>query len=245
MQGKSIISVITVCYNAEKELPVTLRSVSEQDYPYIEYIVVDGDSRDGTMELLHQHQSNIDVLISEKDTGIYDAMNKGIRAATGDYLCFMNAGDTFHAPDTLSRVFERVGERQPDVLYGETVIVDDQRRFVRNRRLRAPQSLTKRSFLSGMMVCHQSFYAKRSVAPLYDLRYRFSSDYDWCLNILDRTSDTFNTDLILTDYLSEGATTRHHRASLKERFRIMRKHFGWLPTLWSHLKIAVRLIYLR
>ncbi|MDD7437512.1 MAG: glycosyltransferase family 2 protein [Bacteroidales bacterium] len=240
MQGTKRISVVTICYNAYEELQHTLKSVAVQDYPHIEYIVVDGASKDDSHKLFEEYRAHIDVLISEPDNGIYDAMNKGIKVATGDYICFMNAGDTFHSPITLSKVFAQVGDNSPDIIYGETDLVDVQRNFIRHRRLSAPQTLTKESFLRGMLVCHQSFYPRRDLVPLYNLSYRFSSDYDWCIRILEKSRHNHNAHLVLTDYLSEGVTTQNHRASLLERFHVMRRHYGFTRTLLSHLYIFIR-----
>lgn len=242
MQRPKRISVITICYNAYEELQHTLKSVAEQEYPHIEYIIVDGASRDDSHLLFNEYKTHIDILISEPDFGIYDAMNKGIMVATGDYLCFMNAGDTFHSPTTLMDVFNQVGSSNPSVIYGETDIVDTDRNFLRHRRLSAPEVLTKNSFLKGMLVCHQSFYTRRDLAPLYDLTYRFSSDFDWCIRVLKYSAENHNTHMILTDYLSEGITTQNHEASLKERFQIMKKHYGILRTLLSHIYILIRSI---
>ena len=240
MQGTKRISVVTICYNAYEELCHTLRSVAAQEYPHVEYIIVDGASTDDSHKLFEEYKAHIDVLISEADKGIYDAMNKGIKVATGDYICFMNAGDTFHSPTTLTEVFAQVGTSTPDVIYGETDLVDTDRSFLRHRRLSAPEVLTKDSFLWGMLVCHQSFYPRRDIVPLYDLSYRFSSDFDWCIRILKESKHNHNTHLILTDYLSEGVTTQNHKASLQERFHIMRRHYGLLRTLLSHAYILVR-----
>lgn len=244
MQEKTTISVITICYNAESELSHTLRSVADQTYPHIQYIVVDGASTDSTPLILQEYSEHIDILISEKDHGIYDAMNKGLKVATGDYLCFMNAGDTFHSCDTLTQVMQSISNTSlPDVIYGETNIVDEDRNFIRKRRLRAPKNLNFNSFLQGMVVCHQSFYPRRSLAPIYDLQYRFSSDFDWCLKILKQSSHTYNTSLTLTDYLSEGATTKNHRKSLMERFIIMTHHYGWIRTILAHIYFLIRSIF--
>lgn len=249
MQGSRsetpFLSIVTVCYNAGTDLCRTMDSVAQQSFRNFEYIVVDGASTDQTPQILKERRSEIDVLISEPDSGIYNAMNKGIRAAKGKYLCFMNAGDTIHSPDTLARVFASLDGKDPDVIYGETHLVDKEGRFLRPRRLQAPRRLSKRSFLKGMLVCHQSFYPRRELAPMYDERYRYSSDYDWCLRILSASEYNHNTGLVLTDYLSEGMTTRHRQASLRERFVIMRRHFGWVRTLFAHLYIFFRLIFKR
>lgn len=215
-------------------------SVASQTYRDFEYIIIDGASTDGTLELINARSPEVDQFISEPDTGIYNAMNKGLRLARGTYLCFMNAGDTFHAPDTLMQLFSSLGNQKPDILYGETNLVNSEGEFLKPRRLKAPKRLNKRSFLTGMHVCHQSFYPKRELAPEYDEHYRFSSDYDWCLKILDKAEVTYNSGLILTDYLSEGVTTRHRKASLIERYKIMCRHFGWYRAILAHFYIVLR-----
>ena len=243
MQGqKPTISIITVCYNAAKELEKTICSVKDQTYPHIQYIIVDGASKDATPRVLEHHGADIDIILSEPDRGIYDAMNKGIDLSTGDYLCFMNAGDVFHSPDTLQKVFDQVGDDRPGVIFGDTDIVDEEGLFIRKRRLSPPEHLTVKSFRKGMLVCHQSFYARRDLVPHYDLTYRLSADVDWCIKILRRSSHNHNTHLTLTDYLSEGATTKNHRASLKERFAIMCKHYGLLSTLLWHICFVWRAV---
>lgn len=245
MQGSYRISVITICYNAAEELSHTLKSVAQQDYPHIEYIVIDGASTDTTPKLLEAYRHKIDIIVSEPDKGIYDAMNKGLRLSTGDYLCFMNAGDTFFSKSTLSTVFSKAGSLRPDVIYGETNLIDNERNFLRTRRLSAPDILKANSFLRGMTVCHQSFYPRRELAPPYDLMYKFSSDYDWCIKILKQSKMTFNSRQVLTNYLSEGATTKNHKESLKERYCIMVKHYGLARAVLAHIYIAIRAVFKR
>ncbi len=234
-------SIITVCYNAAATLPRTLASVAAQRYRTVEYIIIDGGSKDGTLGLVEQYRGIVSQLVSEPDGGIYDAMNKGLSLATGDYVCFLNAGDTFHSTDTLSSLAaEAVAAEMPDVLYGDTDIVDSEGHFLRHRRLTPPAHLTWRSFRMGMLVCHQAFYAKRSLAVPNDLRYRLSADFDWCVRILKTAQRTHHTHLVLADYLSEGMTTRHHKASLLERFQIMRHHYGLPATLLLHALFLLR-----
>ena len=94
-----------------------------------------------------------------------------------------------------------------------------------------------------MLVCHQAFFARRDHAVAYDLRYRFSADFDWCIRVMKQSTVLHNTRLTLIDYLNEGMTTRNHRASLRERFRIMCRHYGTVQTVALHLKFAIRLLY--
>lgn len=235
-------SVITVTYNAEKVLEDTIQSVITQTYHHVEYIIIDGASKDGTLSVIDKYRDRISRIVSEPDKGLYDAMNKGIALATGDYLCFLNAGDSFHEDDTLQRMVHSIsGNELPDVLYGETALVDAQRHFLRMRRLSAPEVLTWKSFRQGMLVCHQAFFPRRALVEPYDLKYRFSSDFDWCIRIMKKADTLHNTHLTLIDYLEEGMTTQNRKASLKERFRIMAKHYGLAGTLARHAWFVVRL----
>lgn len=238
-------SIITVTYNAETTLEVTLQSVFSQTYPAVEYILVDGASQDGTKAIIEKYQDRLAHVISEPDKGLYDAMNKGMKMATGDYLCFLNAGDTFHTNDTLQTIVDTLHHSKlPDVIYGETALVNSQREFLRMRRLSTPEVLTWKSFRQGMLVCHQAFFAKRSLTRPYDLQYRFSSDFDWCIRVMKDAQILHNTHLTLIDYLDEGMTTQNRKASLKERFHIMARHYGWISTIahhsWFILRLAVK-----
>ena len=241
-------SIITVTYNAGKVLEDTILSVISQTYRNVEYIIVDGNSKDNTLEIIGKYSKHISKMVSEPDKGLYDAMNKGIRMATGDYLCFLNAGDKFHEKETLQQIAETLKDKDlPDVIYGETAIVDEDGNFLHMRRLSTPERLNWKSFKQGMLVCHQAFLAKRELALKYpyDMQYRFSADFDWCIRIMKEAKCLHNTRLTLIDYLNEGMTTRNHKASLKERFRIMAKHYGWVSTILHHCWFVIRLILVR
>ena len=244
--NKPLFSIITICYNAEATLEKTIQSVLAQTYPNVEYIVVDGASKDNTLAIINRYRPQLGKVVSEPDKGLYDAMNKGIGWATGDYLCFLNAGDTFFSANTLQEMVATLpADKQPDVIYGETALVDAEGQFVRMRRLQTPEVLTWRSFRQGMLVCHQAFFARRELVPLYDLQYRFSADFDWCIRIMKQSHLLHNTHLTLVNYLDEGLTTRNQKASLKERFRIMAKHYGLFSTLLHHLWFVFRAIIKR
>lgn len=254
------ITVATVTYNAGPLIGRTISSVEEQSYPNVEHLIVDGNSQDETLELIHHYQERNSVsavrheivCISEPDKGIYDAMNKALDMATGHYIIFLNAGDTFHSTDTLALAAQAAGAEQnvrkaPAVLYGDTHLVNDQGQFVRRRRLTPPEQLTWQSFKSGMLVCHQAFFARTDIARLqrYNLRYRLSADYDWCIRIMRDAEAKHlaltNLHAVVANYLSEGMTTRHHRASLIERFLIMAHHYGLLTALAQHAWFVIRI----
>ncbi len=250
-------TVVTCTYNAASVLQRTLDSVLSQTYGNVEHLIVDGVSKDQTLSLVEtyrQHHAAVEdtthevVVRSEPDHGLYDAMNKAIDWATGDYLVFLNAGDVFPSSETLEYVAAQVGEGEslPGVLYGDTDIVDEAGRFLRHRRLAPPPRLSWRSFKWGMLVCHQSFYARTDIARSihYDLGYRFSADVDWCIRIMkecDRRHLALrNVGAVITNYLDGGMSVQNHKASLKERFHVMSVHYGLLVTLFVHAWFVVR-----
>jgi glycosyltransferase involved in cell wall biosynthesis len=236
-------SIITVAYNARKTIENTIQSVIAQTYPYIEYIIIDGASTDGTLSVIEKYRQHIHIRISQPDKGIYDAMNKGMVLASGDYLCFLNAGDCFRENNSLQQMAESIDKTNlPDVLYGETALIDKNGYFLRMRRLSAPEKLTWKSFKQGMVVCHQAFFVKRLLAEPYDLQYHFSADFDWCIRLMKKAHCLHNTHMILINYLDEGITTRNRQASLKERFHIMAKHYGVINTLLLHVWFVIRLL---
>lgn len=239
-------SIITVTYNAQAVLEDTIQSVVSQTYRHVEYIIVDGASRDNTLAIINRYKERITTVVSEPDKGLYDAMNKAMKLATGDYLCFLNAGDSFHEDDTLQQMVHGINSKElPDVLYGETALVNNERHFLRMRRLATPEVLTWKSFKEGMLVCHQAFFAKTSLAEPYDLQYRFSADFDWCIRVMKKARTLHNTHLTIIDYLEEGMTTQNRKASLRERFCIMTRHYGWVSTAAHHAWFILRAILKR
>lgn len=239
-------SIITVVYNGETLLPGTMQSVLDQTYPHVEYIVVDGGSKDGSVQIIQDFALKMPQLrwISERDKGLYDAMNKGLHMATGDFIQFLNGGDHLHARDTLEQLAAKVTD-QTDVLYGETLLVDDARQpagtmsELSTRKL--PQKLHWRDFLGGMLIVHQSFIPRRTLAPAY-MENNLCADYDWCIRILKSSRENVNAGIIITDYLMGGLSKQRHRQSLKDRFAVMRTHYGLLPTLLAHGWIVIRAV---
>ena len=166
-----VVSIITVTCQSGELIERTIASVLEQSYPNIEYIVIDGASTDDTREIICRYAVKIACFVSEPDNGIYHAMNKGISKATGDYLWFLNAGDTIYRKDTVEQMIRTCisDNNLPDIIYGQTALTNRAGEFLRMRRLKAPKTLSWKSFKMGMLVCHQSFVVKREIAPEYDL----------------------------------------------------------------------------
>ena len=182
------VSVITVCYNAVEDLKKTLRSVLGQTYTNYEYIVVDGSSTDGTQELLRAYE---DVFkkrgrtfryISEKDSGTYDAMNKGALMANGEYINYMNAGDCFYSEHTLEKFFSHHIDVDSDTLYGNTLQV-----FDFGSGIAKPSDYAKDN--SVMPFCHQSCFVKAELVKSYkfDISYKIIADQDFFTDYLNIT----------------------------------------------------------
>lgn len=238
-----LFSIITVTYNAEATIMPTLESVDGQSFIGYEHLVIDGMSKDSTISLTDSKPSPLRKVISEADNGIYDAMNKGISIARGKYLIFLNAGDRFHSAETLSLIANAIEANDyPGVVYGQTQLVDINGRYIADRHLSAPEQLTYKSFANGMVVCHQAFVALARLAPLYNLKYRFSADYDWCIQCLQHSRKNVLVPETIIDYLQEGTTTANHKASLKERFKIMCHYYGIIPTVLRHISFVPRYI---
>lgn len=242
-------SIITCTFNAGPYIGRTMESVKEQVYPYIEHIIMDGVSRDRTLTVVEQYAA-VDSrvkLFSERDNGLYDAMNKAIQRATGDYILFLNAGDRFFSETTLEDIADMLKyNNRPAVVYGMTDIVNNAGMLLHPRRLQPPEVLTWKSFRHGMLVCHQAFFARTDIAKEtpYNLKYRFSADVDWCIRIMKKGEDlgekNLNTHLTVCDYLDGGMTNKNHWASLKERFKVMLTHYGITTTLIMHAWFATK-----
>ena len=251
------VSIVTITFNAAGTLQPTLDSVACQSHDDVEHLIIDGASTDGTADIAQTYLREASAngrhevrLLSEPDNGLYDAMNKGLRLATGDYILFLNAGDRLPAPDTLAHVMEvaaMAGDGDhPAVLYGDTDIIGPDGQFIAHRHLSPPKHLTWHSFRHGMLVCHQAFYARADLARKtpYDTRYRYSADVDWCIRIMRKAEDEgaslVRVPGVVALYLKEGETTRHHRESLRERFEVMRHHYGLPVTMAMHAWFAIR-----
>ena len=229
------ISIITVVFNSEKYIRRTIESIVGQDYPALEYIIIDGKSKDSTMQIVEEYRDRIAVVVSEPDKGLYDAMNKGLRLATGDYVLYINSGDVLSSPHLLSDIFD-TAPADSDVIYGDTHITDEDGNILHSRRHRPPEHLSWKDYKRGMLVCHQSFIARRSLCEEYDTNYRYAADFDWCLNVLSKSKTVTNYGKEISLFMDGGQTKRTIVPGLKERYRIMCKYYGKVKaTFWNFI----------
>ncbi|MCO5247607.1 MAG: glycosyltransferase [Chitinophagales bacterium] len=239
------ISIITIVFNKADEIEYTLKSVTEQTYSHIEYIVIDGHSTDGTIEIIQKYLNQINIYISEKDQGIYDAMNKGLSKASGDYVLFINGGDSLHQKETIQDIVDKSFSnlQAADIIFGECMLIRPDRTYIStrsaNKHQQFPTSLPHLSFKHGTNVSHQSFMTKRKLAPFFDLQYKWSSDVDWMLNCMKKAHLTLAYDGIISDFVIGGVTDRHRLSSLWERLKIMKKHYGFFNTILFHFEIIL------
>lgn len=237
------LSVITVVFNDEKHIEKTILSVLKQTYNKIQYIIVDGKSTDNTLEIIKKYKDKIDTIVSEPDKGLYDAMNKAIKLVKGDYVCFLNSGDTFFCETTIEQAIASINKNMPQIIYGDTLIVDEQGNEKGKRRHRPPQKLNWKSFRNGMLVCHQAFWVHSSIIENYNQNFQYSADFEWCIRLMKKSQNIHNTNQMLIRFLDGGLTKKRMKSSLKERYKIMKKYYGLFPTLWVHFRNALKMSY--
>jgi len=263
------ISVITVTYNPGNLLEPTMQSVLEQVGVRVDYVVVDGASKDGTVERLRAFGEKVQGeqargervqgelvqgcslnyrWVSEPDKGLYDAMNKGLAMATGDYVLFLNAGDTLAHP----RVLEDLWAEAPGAgaYYGQAMVVESVGgRELGLRKPLPPSRLDSRSLRFGMVVCHQAFIVGRVWAKPYDLQYKICADIDWMIRSLQTLEaakvPVHFADRVLVQFLDGGLSSQRRKAAWKERYRIFGRHYGALNNLANHVWIVLRYVLRR
>jgi glycosyltransferase involved in cell wall biosynthesis len=235
------ISIITVCFNAAKTIDKTIKSVIAQDYPNIEYIIIDGASQDNTLEILDQYDAHIDLLVSEPDKNTFDAMNKGLRAATGEYIWYVHADDQIASSKTLSKAM--ANHNNEDFLYGKALIINEsgETRGLEHRKKHPNAAdLNWKSLRNGMIICHQAMLVRTSICPEYDMRYPLVGDLDWTINILKKARSIRDTGVTMCQFVEGGISTKYRKASLRQRFSVLLKHYGLISTLFFHFLFLFR-----
>lgn len=241
------LTIITITYNAEQFLERTLISIDNasrnlDDSTFLEYLIIDGASKDKTLEIANRYQHLVNQLVSEPDKGLYDAMNKGLARATGDYIWFLNAGDEVYDFSVFQQLRSSFTS-EADVYYSDTLLVREDGSSIGLRSQVTPHDLPSKiswkDLQLGMKVCHQSLLVKRKNAPSYDAS-NLSADLDWEINSFQQAKTIIPLNFVLCRYLIGGLSVQQHRRSLIDRFLVLKKHYGLLPTLYNHVRMFWR-----
>lgn len=220
------ISVVTVCYNAVAAIEDTILSVLNQTYPNIEYIIIDGASTDGTVDVVEKYRDKISYFVSEPDKGIYDAMNKGVDVAMGEWINFMNSGDSFATDHTISDIFGRgIDYEGQDVIYGDTLYV-----YSGSPILYKAKPLSTLEY--RMAFCHQSSYVRTNLmkSRLFDLHYKYVADYAFFYELYVAGRSFKYLPIVMTNYALEGGSSNSNILKvMKEELLISQKRdLKWL-----------------
>lgn len=220
-------SIITVCYNSEATLEQTIKSVIEQTYPFVEYIVVDGASTDSSPNIIKSYQSKIGLVISEPDRGIYDAMNKGIKSASGDIVGFLNSDDLYAHQNVLAIVAKQFENQTVDACYGDLIYFSENN--PRNiRRYWQSQPFQTGLFAKGFMPPHPTFFARREAYLKwgdFDLSYPIANDVELMLRFLEKHKcRTAYIPEVLVNMRLGGVSNRSLKNIVRQNYQIIRAH---------------------
>ncbi len=232
-------SVITVCKNARGTMERTLRSVAAQTYRDLEYLVVDGASTDGTQAIVEAHRAVVTRFVSEPDAGIYAAMNKGVRAATGDYLYFLNADDYLADPDVLADVARFLTDHPAcDLVYGDLNVVRRNGELV---LVKSPPPERALEYLITGCLPHQGSFARAETfrtVGLFDERYRYAADYDWFLRLMQRDdARVYYYPRLIGCFATGGASSTQVRQSTEEMFAVQDRAPVYQSNPWPELRL--------
>jgi len=240
------ITVITVAYNAAADIEGTIQSVLSQTFASIEYLIIDGASTDETANIVKKYDSELS-WHSEPDEGLYDAMNKGLKHATGDFVLFLNAGDRFYENDTLEKVFAKYMP-DTDILYGNVMMVGENREYLGLRSEltphKLPENLTWKDMKHGMVVSHQAFIVRRDIAPKY-IADNLCADIDWVIQCLQKSRRTIHTHTCIAEFQTGGLSRQRHSESLNDRYRVLAKYFGARANFYNHIWIVARGVFFK
>lgn len=217
---KPLVSVITVVFNGKEHLEQTIKSVINQSYDNVEYILIDGGSTDGTLDIIRKYEHAIDYWVSEPDSGISDAFNKGVVASTGQWLNFMNCGDRFASADTIQDFADKIDEKA-DVIFGKANVIDSKGKIL----LTSGRAFDRKKFARRMMIPHQSTFHNRHYFEqygLFDKRLKIVMDYE----LLRRKNTLVGVfiDKVLSDVLVGGVNETEDYLRLKEVRMVKRKN---------------------
>ncbi len=240
MQDNPLISIVTVCLNNAEDLEKTILNVKNQNYKFKEHIIIDGGSVDDTVNVIKKYKECTSYWVSEKDNGVYDAMNKGILKSSGEIINFLNAGDCYYDNSVLNVVSENFeGFEKPEIIYGlsESFSVKENIKYISGSKI------NENNLWKGMPICHQSMFFNKKVFQeigLYDLRYKNMADYEFLLRYFKNKQ---NKKIIfiekpLCKFALYGLSDSDYLANLKEIELISKKYypFSFLKKVYFFIK---------
>lgn len=238
-----LISIITVVYNGKDFIEETILSVINQSYKNVEYVIIDGGSNDGTIDIIKKYDKFIDYWISEKDCGIYDAMNRGIEASTGDWLNFLNAGDSFVNDSVLERLFYKQ-EQIADLVYGAATIYNSDGEIITTIQ---PKKFTKFNlfFWTTRVLCHQSVFIRKECTSKYSLQYRLKGELNWYFDLLKTVKTSFISGFPIVKYSLGGLGDTKYVLNSIETIRVAFKRgfiMGFITIPITVYKLLRRII---
>lgn len=217
MRHYPIVSIITVTYNAEDLLEDTILNIINQDYPSTEYIVIDGDSTDNTINIINKYRDKIDIIVSEPDQGIYNAMNKAVGLATGEWVNFMNAGDSFVSRDTISQSIKEL-KSNTDVLFGNHIYLDSGKKELRKSDIK--------NIYSNITFNHQSMFYKHDLLNKYKFNeaFRIVADCEMHLRAYKDGHKFQYLDIPIANFLAGGVNSQFRLNTILEFLHALSLH---------------------
>lgn len=231
-----LFSIITVVYNSVDAIKSTIESVINQSFKDFEYLIIDGGSVDGTLQVIQNYSGKINKVISEPDKGIYDAMNKGVLLASGSYILFMNAGDVFVHPNTLKHV-SQFSVDDYSVLYGNTILFDSETSFEQKLIAKDLNCLWKSLGYCGL--CHQSVFVKRELLKKYpfSLDLKIVADFEQILTLFQNGYRFFYIDIHVARISQDGISSKQFVRSKLDSFGVVKQKYSYLALtrlqIWS------------
>ncbi len=230
LPDKPLITVITVVFNGEKHLEDTILSIVNQSYDNVEYIIIDGGSTDGTIDIIKKYDGQIDYWVSEKDDGLYYAMNKGLFLAAGDWVNFMNCGDSFFEKNTIDKVFKYINRK--GVIYGDVMFSFDGTNSV---YVKAKELV---HFWKGMQFVHQASFVSSDLMRKYpfDISYKLIADYNSLYQIYLSNADFTYVNLPICKFLAGGLSDNNPNTILESKKMIFKIHRNINTKLFYHFR---------
>ncbi|MBT8341692.1 MAG: glycosyltransferase [Desulfatitalea sp.] len=237
------VSVVTVVKDGGDCIEKTIQSVVSQTYRHIEYIVIDGHSRDDTRTKILHYKNDIDTFVSSPDRGIYDAMNNGLKLASGEYIIFLNCGDVFYSSQTIDSIFGRNGHnRSADIIYGGIALTDRFGKIVKHVSA-LPMTMENLIKYGSRTVCHQAIFIRKSITIPFDLRYTLLADLNLYFDLLKKRCTTLKTDQFIVCYKTGGASSKFFIIGNLERIWIVFRQFGFKKLIFNMVYFAMPILY--